>query len=181
MNWNHAKFTPFGIIAVAALAAFTFVGNSRASAQADDAASIAGPPVALPAMLPTSITAGLIDPAGKVPTVNGVPSSGVSNVDLSFPLAILTHGTVYVYSLTVQDNNYTGSCTASYSLSQVQSGKTVTLDFRKITTFNTAPGNIWLWVAQGKAIPNSPGLATLTGLIKCGTTSYSVKSTMLLQ
>ena len=59
--------------------------------------------------------------------------------------------------------------------------KTVTLDSGTITTFNTAPGNIWVWLTTGKAIPNSPGLATLTGSLKYGTTTTSTKTTVVLQ
>jgi hypothetical protein len=127
---NH----PQGKVA-AALAVFTLTVGLSAYAQT---------PATLPPMLPTSMTAGLIDPAGKVPTINGVPGSQVTNLDVSFPLALLAHSA-------------------------------------KITTFKTAPPDIWLWVATGKAIPNSPGLATLTGSFKCGTTTSSIKSTVLLQ
>jgi hypothetical protein len=167
MTSNH----PQGKVA-AALAVFTLTVGLSAYTQT---------PVTLPPMLPTSMTAGLIDPAGKVPTINGVPGSQVTNLDVSFPLALLAHGNRYVYSITVQDNSYTGSCTVSYALTQVQNSKKVTLDSAKITTFKTAPPDIWLWVATGKAIPNSPGLATLTGSFKCGTTTSSIKSTVLLQ
>jgi hypothetical protein len=171
MNLNHpqCKRSCMTATAAAALAIFILTVGLSASAQTP------------PPMLPTSITAGLPDPAGKVPTINGVPGSLVENLDVSFPLALLAHGNRYVYSVTVQDNDYTGSCTVSYALTQVQNGKKVTLDSAKIKTFNTAPGNIWLWVILGKAIPNSPGLATLTGSFKCGTTVNSIKSTMLLQ
>jgi len=174
MNSNHPQPNPSGMLATlaVALAMFTLTVGLSAYAQT---------PATLPAMLPTSITAGQIDPAGKVPTINGVPGSQVTNLDVSFPLALLFHGNRYVYSVTVQDNSYTGSCTVSYALTQVQNGKKVTLDSAKITTFKTAPGNIWLWVATGKAIPNSPGLATLAGSFKCGTTTNSIKSTVLLQ
>jgi hypothetical protein len=180
MNSNHQQGKHSGMISMAAIAVvmFTLTVGFSASAQAQTEKVT---PATLPAMLPTSITAGLPDPAGKVPTINGVPGSQVTNLDVSFPLALLAHGNRYVYSLTVQDNNYTGSCTALYSLTQVQNGKKVTLDSGKIKTFNTAPGNIWLWVMLGKAIPNSPGLATLTGIFKCGTNVNSIKSTMLLQ
>jgi hypothetical protein len=163
-------------LAIAFVAALALsAGSAVMTAQTESA------PATVPAMLPTSITAGYIDPNGKVPTINGVSGSGVENLDISFPVAQLVHGNQYVYSITVQDNNYTGSCTVSYSLTQVQSGKTVKLDGAKITTFTTAPGNIWLWVATGKAIPNSPGVATLAGTFKCGTNTSSIRSTVLLQ
>ncbi len=150
-------------------------GLTAAMAQTESASTT------VPAMLPTSITAGYIDPDAKVPTLNGVPGAGVENLDISFPQALLVHGNQYVYSITVQDNNYTGSCTVSYSLTQVQNGKTVVLDSAKITTFKTAPGDYWLWVDTGKIIPDSPGLATLTGTFKCGTNTNSIRSTMLIQ
>ncbi len=171
MNSTHLQGKRSGMLAmaVAGFAMFTFAAGVSASAQS------------VPAMLPTSVTAGLIDPAGKVPTINGVPGSKVTNLDVSFPLGILTNGNRYVYSITVEDNNYTGSCTVSYALTQLQNGKKVTLDSAKITKFKTAPGNIWLWVATGKAIPNSPGVATLTGTFKCGANTNSIKSTVLLQ
>jgi hypothetical protein len=169
MNSYHPQGKRSGLIAMAAVALAMLTFGLPASAQT------------VPAMLPTSITAGGVDPAGKVPTINGVPGSQVTNLDVAFPLALLAHGNRYVYSTTVQDNNYTGSCTVSYSLTQVQNGKKVTLDSGKISTFKTAPGNIWLWVILGKAIPNSPGLATLTGIYKCGTSVNSSKSTVLLQ
>ena len=171
---------PAMILAAAALAVLTLI-PAAAQAQTAEATSDGAVAATLPAMLATSITAGVADPAGKVPTINAVPNSQVTNLDISYPLGLLVHGSNYVYSITAQDNNFTGSCTVSYSLTQVQNGKTVTLDSAKITTFKTAPGNIWLWVATGKVIPNSPGLATLTGSFKCGTTTNSVHSTMILQ
>jgi hypothetical protein len=185
MNSDHPHGKRSGMIAMAAaaLALFTLTVGLSASAQAqtEEAASNEPTPATLPAMLPTSITAGLPDPAGKVPTINGVPGSQVTNLDVSFPLALLVHSNRYVYSTTVQDNSYIGSCTVSYALTQVQNGKKVTLDSAVITKFKTAPGNIWLWVMLGKAIPNSPGLATLTGSFKCGTTTNRISSTVLLQ
>lgn len=179
MNLNYPQSKRLGMIALAAASAmFTLTVGLSASAQARTEQVT---PATLPAMLPTSITAGLPDPDGKVPTINGVPGSQVTNLDVSFPVALLVHGNRYVYSTTVQDNSYAGSCTVSYVLTQVQNGQKVTLDSAKITTFNTAPGDVWLWVATGKAIPNSPGLATLTGRFKCGTTTNSISSTVLLQ
>lgn len=167
---------------IGALAALVmFIVNTAAPSLAQDAALQNAAAAAPPAIYVTSVTAGYVDPAHKVPTINGVPGALATNVDVAIPLALLTHGNIYVYSLTVQDNTFTGSCTASYSLTQVQGTKTVTLDTRAITTFKTAPGNVWLWVSQGKPIPNSPGPATLTGSVKCGTSTYSKSSAVLLQ
>lgn len=170
MNSNQAQIGRAGVLARAAMLAFlTLTVCALASA------------ATVPAMLPTSVTAGAIDPAGKVPTINGVPGSQVTNLDVAFPLSLLAQGNQYVYAITVEDNNYSGSCTVSYALTQIQNGKKVTLDSKLITKFNTAPGNIWLWVAEGKPIPNSPGLATLEGIFKCGTNKNTISATVLLQ
>jgi hypothetical protein len=43
------------------------------------------------------------------------------------------------------------------------------------------PGDVWIWIATGAAIPNSPGVATLTGSVKYGTTTTTTKTTVVLQ
>src|ERR1700761_9661603 len=89
--------------------------------------------VAAPAMaasggiIVTSVTAGGGDPNGKVPAINAVPGAGVANADLSFPLAILTHGTAYYIQITSQNTTAGGTCKDSFTLTQEQSGKTVKL------------------------------------------------------
>jgi hypothetical protein len=170
--------------ALTMLTIFLFIAGSAIALPAqptESAAQDAKPETAIPGMLPAFITAGNIDPNGKVPALNGVPGSGIENLDLAFPVTILTQGTRYVYSVAVQDYNYTGSCTVSFKLTQVQGTKTVTLDSGTIITFHTAPGNVWIWVTTGKTIPNSPGPATLTGSLKYGTTTTSTKTTVVLQ
>jgi hypothetical protein len=164
-------------VALTVLSTLIFIAISPVALQAQEGKA----PAAVPGMLPSFIAAGNIDPNGKVPALNGVPGSGVENLDLAFPVTVLTQGTRYVYSVVLQDYNYTGSCTVTFKLTQVQGTKTVTLDSGTIKTFNTAPGNIWVWVTTGKAIPNSPGLATLTGSLKYGTTTTSTKTTVVLQ
>jgi hypothetical protein len=136
---------------------------------------------ATPGVLPAFITAGLIDPNGKVPVLNGVPGAGVSNLDLSFPQTILTHGTSYWYSVALQNLNFTGTCVVSYKLTQVQAVKTVTLDSATIKSFSCGPNSQWAWAVFGAAIPNSPGVATLTGPVKYGTTTTTTKTTVVLQ
>ncbi len=69
----------------------------------------------------------------------------------------------------------------SYKLTQVQNGKTVTLDEGTITTFDSAPSDVWLWVATGRAIPDSPGEATLIGTVTYGKERVSTKATVVLQ
>lgn len=147
-----------------------------AMAQSADA-----PQAAVPAVLPAFITAGTIDPNGKIPALNGVAGAGVANLDLAQPLTVLVHGSSYMYTVALQNYNFTGTCTVSYKLTQVQNGKTVTLDSAQINSFSTVPGDTWAWALSGKAIPNSPGLATLQGIVKFGSQTQTTKVNVVLQ
>ena len=158
------------IAMLAAIAAVTLI-SLAASAQAA--------PAVTPVIVPTLITPTYIDPNGKVPVLNGVPGAGVINLDLGFPVGVLMHGNSYIYALALTDVSFTGTCTLSYKLTQVQGGVTVTLDSNFYNRSHT-PG-VWAWVFAGKAIPNSPGIATLTGTVKCGTASASIHTNVLLQ
>ncbi len=139
------------------------------------------PPAATPGIFPAFVTAGLIDPNGKVPALNVVQGAGVPNLSEAMPMTVLIHGTSYFYIVALQDLNFTGTAVASFKLTQVQSGKTVTLDSGTIKSFSTAPGNVWAWAAVGKVIPNSPGIAMLTGSVKYGKVTTSVKTEVILQ
>jgi hypothetical protein len=139
------------------------------------------PTVAIPGVLPSFITAGPIDPNGKVPALNAVSGAGVSNLDLSLPQTLLIHGTAYWYIVALSDYNFTGTCVISFKLTQVKSGITVTLDSGTIKSFSCSPKTNWAWAALGKAIPTSPGIATLTGSVKYGSATATVKTTVLLQ
>jgi len=132
-------------------------------------------------VMPAFISAGAPDPNGKVPLFNGVAGAGVTNWDVSVPLTILTHGSSYVYNMTLQDVNFNGTCQASFTLTQVQFNKTVTLDSAKDNAFACNPGGVWAWVFGGKAIPNFPGPATLTGTVTYGNQKASTTTTVVLQ
>jgi hypothetical protein len=138
-------------------------------------------PATIPGVLPAFITAGPIDPNGKVPATNAVPGAGVANLDLSFPQTILTQGTSYWYLVALNDYNFTGTCVISFKLTQVQGGTTVTLDSGTIKSFSCSTNTVWAWTKLGKPIPHSPGIATLTGSVKYGTATATVKTTVLLQ
>jgi len=135
----------------------------------------------VPGILPAFITAGIIDPNGKVPALNAVPGSGVANLSEAMPLTILNHGNSYSYLVALQDYNFTGTCVVSFKLTQLQNGNIVTLDSGTIKTFDSSPGQVWAWVKTGKPIPNAPGIATLMGSVKYGTKTVSVKTTVVLQ
>jgi hypothetical protein len=133
-------------------------------------------------VIPAFITAGSPDPDGKVPTVNGVSGSGVTNLDVPFPLTLLSHGSSYVFTIAFQNINFTGTCQASYKLTQVQYNKTVTLDSgtsSSITSCN--PGTVWYWYWGSKVIPDYPGPATLTGTVTYGSSKATTTTTVVFQ
>lgn len=143
------------------------------------AASAQAAPAATPVVLPTLVLATPPDPNGKVPVINGVPGAGVTNLDVGFPTSLLKHGNFYVYLVGFSDTTFSGNCAVSFKLTQIQAGKTVTLDSNSRIVAIT-PGD-WAWALAGKAIPTSPGAATLTGTTKCGTATGSIHSTVFLQ
>jgi hypothetical protein len=132
-------------------------------------------------VMPAFITAGAPDPNGKVPAINAVTGSGVTNLDIASPLAILVHGNSYVYTISLQDVDFTGTCQASFTLTQVQYGKNVTLDSGKVSAFACGPGGWWAWAFNGKTIPNYPGPATLTGTVTYGSQKASTVTSVVLQ
>src|SRR5580704_30626 len=132
-------------------------------------------------VIPAFITAGSPDPNGKVPTLNGVSGSGVTNLDVSFPLTLLSHGSSYVYTIALQDVNFTGTCEASFELTQIQYNKTVTLDSAKDDSFSCGPGTIWYWDFGGKIIPDYLGPATLTGTVTYGSSKATTTTTVVIQ
>jgi hypothetical protein len=134
---------------------------------------------ATPVVVPNFIIATYPDPNGKVPTLNGVPGAGVANLDVGLPTGILTHSHFYVYVMGFSNTAFTGTCTVSYKLTQIQAGKTVTLDTSS-RNVSSSPGD-WAWSWVGKAIPNSPGLATLAATTKCGASTGSTKISVYLQ
>jgi hypothetical protein len=136
-------------------------------------------------MLPALVTAGAIDPNGKVPVLDGVAGSGVANADISIPLTVLTHGTSYCFSVALQDVNVTGDYEVDYYIKQEKSGVTKTIAEQMIVTGKTtAPGDTWVWFIYSKDIPDSPGIATLVGRVRWGTgytTEATVSSKILIQ
>jgi hypothetical protein len=128
------------------------------------AALAAGPEVFI-----TSVTAGIVDPNGKVPTLNGVPGSGVNNYDIADPVAVLQNGTMYVIGLSSQGSpDFRGfsatacasggtptapntCCTDTYELMQ----GTVTLASGTIgpASYQCGPNSYFIWLTTTAAIP----------------------------
>jgi len=164
------NFASLLIVAATFHAATAFAQDST-DAQAPDSTDATA---SIPGILPAFITAGPIDPDGKVPEFNGVPGSGVTNLDLPIPTTTLNHGQSYVYTFAFQDYDFTGDYTASYVLTQSVDGKTKTLESGTFATHATSPGNYWAWVTTGKPIPDSPGLARLEAILKYGASKTTV-------
>jgi hypothetical protein len=132
-------------------------------------------------VIPAFITAGFRDPNGKVPTLNGVPGSGVNNLDIAQPLTTLVHGTSYVYTIALQDVNFSGPCKTSFKLTQVQYNMTVTLDSQTNANFTCVPAGAWAWAFIGKTIPDFPGPATLTGTVTYGSSTSTTSTTVIIE
>lgn len=131
----------------------------------------------------TSFTVGVTDPNGKVPTLDGVPGAGVHNWDIATPKALLLSGGSYTYQMTFQSINYSGTCKASYKLTQKQGSKNVTLDSGVIAdTFDCSSPANWVYaVISSKTIPSSPGPATLTGTLTLAGGKITVQVPVTIQ
>jgi len=153
-----------------------------AHAQESEAAIPQAAAPVIPGILPAFITAGLSDPAGRVPALNAVAGAAVANLSIATPTTILTHGQHYTYTVAMQDNNYTGTYTITYSLTQVVGATTKTLQTGTIVSNkNAGPGSYWVWAINAPAAPTSPGLATLTGTITYGKNVQKVSTQVLLK
>ncbi len=135
-----------------------------------------------PGVVVTSATAGLVDPNGVVPNFNAAQGAGTPTWDVAIPRGILRIGGTYVYSMTMQNTTYSGKCTASYTLTQVQNGVTVTLESGVYQTkFACAAGNLFGWVLYGAPIPNSSGEAKLTATVAYGKKKTSLSVPLLIE
>jgi hypothetical protein len=162
----------FGLCAgVAAwMAALHGAGHAEAAQTADTTAT-------LPGVIANFITVGTPDPKGRIPVIDGVPGAGVQNIAIASPLGILQHGHVYTVIVTSQNNTFKGVCSDSYVLKR---GTTV-LASGRIHTYDCQPGTYWEWEANTPAIPNKPGLATLTGTVTYGGKTATTTSTVLIK
>ena len=140
------------------------------------------PTTTTPGVLVAFISAGLRDPNGKVPVLNGVPGAGVANLSVALPQTVLVHGNVYDYVVAFQNGAYTGNCGVSFLLTQGTGASKKILDSGVIkSSYSCAAGTSWAWVRVGKVIPDSPGLASLTAIVTYGTSHAYSKTTVLIQ
>jgi hypothetical protein len=152
-------------------------GIASLAAMAALVASTGIAPAKSNAIIISSFTAGDIDPAGKVPTVDGVSGAGVSNWDIPLPLSLLKSGTSYMYSLTFEVMDEGGTCDATYKLTQ----RGTTLDSGVIIAGFSCTTDIYLLHAAGRAIPASPGPATLAVTVKEGGHKATLKVPVVIQ
>jgi hypothetical protein len=137
---------------------------------------------ATPGVLAAFIAAGPVDPNGKVPAINAVAGAGVSNRSEAFPVAVLQHGSAYTFLLASQNTTYAGTCKDSFTLTQGSGASKVTLAHGVIKgSYSCAAGTTWAWDINSAAIPDSPGLATLTGIVTYGASRAITKTTVLIQ
>ena len=121
---------------------------------------------AMPPGYITSVVAGAPDPNGKVPAFNAVPGAGTSAFSEATPQAILNHGSVYVVCITMQNNNVSASTAWSYKLIQTISGtRTIVLQGTVAKGAPLSGNGLYAYCTSTKAIPDSPGPATLMGSI----------------
>ncbi len=126
------------------------------------------------------VVVGAPDPNAKVPAFDAVPGAGVTNLAVAIPQATLVHGGSYLYWVSFEDFSFTGTCTISYQLSQTANGKRTVLVTQKILSFQCSPG-LWGAGIVGKALPNAPGLGTLTGIVGFGATKVRLNTVVNLQ
>ena len=153
------------------------VFTTSAYAQNDEVTAASGPGI-----LPAFIAAGAPDPAGKIPNLDAVPGSLVGNLDIAQPETVLMHGQRYVYTVAMESATYTGEYSVSYRLTHLVSGKTEVLQSGTIVSNrSTKPLNYWVWVILAKAIPDSPGPATLEALITYGKETVTTSTQVLIK
>jgi hypothetical protein len=130
----------------------------------------------------TGVVAGQPDSANILPAFNKVPGTAVANLDVPVPQAILTHGLNYVILVSLQDLSYTGTVSVFYTITRTVSGKVTTLQKAVLNKgFKSAPGQYWAWDIVGPAIPNSPGVASLNGYVRFGTSTAKLNVPIIIQ
>jgi hypothetical protein len=138
------------IYLVAALSASALVAAASAPAQAQ--------------VYATSITAAFPDPNGKVPGFNLVQGAGITNWSNGVAQAALTHGQPYNYCASVGSGTANGKAKVAFKIAR---GSTViqTATIISAKNFTVGSNGVWYFCSGYLALPNSPGTATLTGIV----------------
>jgi hypothetical protein len=129
----------------------------------------------------TNVAMGEIDPNGIIPTTNGVQGAGVDNVDIATPIALLSAGQNYAFTMAFHDLSYSGSCTETVTFTQIQNGKKVRLMRFTILPQDCEAGNVYLAYAETGKFPNSPGSVTMSVTVYYGNQKATMKVPLVLQ
>jgi hypothetical protein len=149
---------------------------------AGSAADQTPPSKKAPAVMAAFITAGALDPNNVIPTVDGVPNAGIGNLDIAWPLTVLRHGAIYVVQVAAQNSNFSGTCAVTYQLTQVKHHKKTVVDQGTINpSYACAAHTNWAVGNRSNPVPNSPGAATLVGIIQYGSTTVSTSFPVWIQ
>ena len=162
-----ANLVAAAVVALAAPAAHT-ANTSQLAGEADG-------------IIITNVAVGQTDPNGIIPTANAVSGAGVNNVDIATPIALLSVGQSYTFTMAFHDLSYTGTCSASVKFMQMQNGKNVVLKGISFFPSDCAAGNVYLAGSNTGKFPDSPGPVTLSVTVQYGSQKAKMKTQLVLQ
>jgi len=130
----------------------------------------------------TFTVVGPADPNGKVPVINGVPGSGVTNLDLPFPVYYLNHGSNY--NVTIGSNvspTFQGTCVSEYILYGTVSGKAKKISSAKTKPYACGKETYWAWDWNTPTIPAYIGPASVVAEVAFGKTVVKSTTHLVIQ
>jgi hypothetical protein len=131
-----------------------------------------------PAIIPTTLAFGAIDPTAVIPTVDGVSNAGVDNWDIAWPLGMLARGTSYAETFSFHDISYSGDCEFLVTI-KGNAGGQVAAPVRK--PISCTPGDVIMVSTQTGALGGSPGAAEATLTVYFGKKKTSIKVPLVIQ
>ena len=112
----------------------------------------------------TSVTAAIPDANGKVPDFNKVPGSAIQNWANGVAQVVLMHGQSYNYCVSAGAAKANGTVGVTYTIARnstvIQAGTIVAPGGEPV-----GPGSIFYVCSGYTVLPDSPGRATLSGVV----------------
>jgi hypothetical protein len=130
----------------------------------------------------TFTVVGFADPNGKVPVINGVPGSGVTNLAVPFPVYYLNHGSNY--NVTIGSNTtpkFQGNCVTEYILYGTVSGKAKKISSAKTKPYACGKETYWAYDWNTPTIPAYIGPASVVAEVSFGTTVVKTTTHFYIQ
>ncbi len=133
---------------------------------------------AIPAVAMTSVTVG--------PQVTGFPCFGgaagcvdttASTVAIPMPLAVIPQKGAVTYTVQFQDNSYTGTCSAAYTLTQ----GTTAIAHKSYSLSGGCKSGYVYTVAFNTTVPAKPGATKLSGSVVGGTNKSAASLGIAIQ